>query len=86
MSENADGRVRSRADVLIRRGVCGGRDRVRPGRTNGKRDAEMIPFPRESFRFTKRDLSGARARARGGECSGGGGLLQPVAGVGQRAA
>lgn len=30
-------------------------------RTNGKRDAEMIPFPRKSFRFTKRDLSDVRA-------------------------
>lgn len=54
----------SRADILNRRGVCGGRDRdgYVPGRTNGKRDAEMIPFPRESLRFTKRDLSGARLR------------------------
>lgn len=53
----------SRADILIRHGVCGDRDHddVRPDRTNGKGDAEMIPFPRESFRFTKRNLSDARA-------------------------
>lgn len=72
----------SRADTLIRRGVCGDRDRDgmfwqderKARRWNDPISAGIAPFH-------KARLIGC---ARDGECSdggGGGGLLQPVAGV-----